>query len=253
MVLDFTLVLQGYSMDTKQMEENVRYYTKIGIENIVISSYSQFITDEIREKCIVIEHDLLDGNVQSKSRDTYGVPEKNKGKGIGVDLVIKCDEDIEIIRGHNINYQLHTTKAGMNLAKEQFNTKYAIKSRADITIHDLDKKIPDWIEKINDGPPKDNVFDLKVLSYDYGRKDWYINDFFMFGSLNDLVRYYDIPYSHKMSSGEIYISSTRIKSFKKNKYKKFHVLRSKYFEFDSETVVFWHKYNKFLSKMRKCG
>lgn len=246
MLNDFTIVLQGYSMNPEQMEEVIKYYITRGLKNIVVSSYSSCINDFARTNTTFIEHDLNDG-YEHKCINTYREHYEQKAKGNGKELVIKTLENIPNVKSRNLNNHLYTSRTGLIKGKEVYDAKYSLKCRADMIIYNLDKLLPKWIEEVNNKPPNNKVYNSRILQYKYNkREDWYICDFFAFGKTDDLINYYSIPYGtddtpenyKKAKSAENFIASGRILSIEKGKYKN---LRKKYFCFSPDIDGYWYK------------
>lgn len=254
--MDFTIVLQGYSMSPKQMKDVVKYYLDRGLKNIVVSSYNSCVNDFVRNNTVCIEHDMIDGKFEQVAINTYKDKYVHKSKGNGNELVIKSDEKIPFIKSRNLNNHLYTSKTGLIKGQQAFNTKYSLKCRADMIIYDLDKLLPIWINQINNKAPHNEIFDLKILQLGFNkREDWYIYDFFAFSSTTDLINYYSIPYGSdstpenykKAKSAESYISSGRILSMENGSYG---TLRDKYFCFSPTTNGYWYKRKSYLKDIK---
>ena len=254
--MDFTVVLQGYSMSPEQMEEVVKYYLSLGLRNIVVSSYSSCINDFVRKNAVCIEHDIADGNFEQVAVNTYKDKYVHKSKGNGSNLIIKSDEKIPNIKSRNLNNHLYTSRTGLIKGQQMFNSKYSLKCRADMVIYDLDKILPTWIEQITTDAPHNEIFDLRVLQLGFNkREDWYIYDFFAFSTTTDLINYYSIPYGNdstpenykKAKSAESYISSGRILSMESGSYE---FLRNKYFCFSPKTNGYWYKRESYLKNIK---
>ena len=271
MLENTAIVLQGYSVSKEQMEEVVRSYIDQGIKNIVVSSYSKCISDFVRKNAAVIEHDKVNGKFKNTPVDQFKIktPDiqggftegfKIRGRGNGQHVTVNADvkipSSVETKLG-NVNYQIYTSKEGLLLAKKEFGAEYALKCRADILIYNLVEKLTNWIKMVNTNPPRDNVFDSRILAPAYSGSGWAVVDYLAFGKTDDLVNYYSIPFytpkqdpKRKFHIAEQYISSSRILSIAKEEFKtSFDTLGKKYFCFDPDIDAYWYKPKAYLKDM----
>ena len=224
---DVAIILQGYSVDSDQMEKLVRYYKNIGFDNIVVSSYKSCLNKYVKENTVFLENDATElGKVDSSTTGN----DFSEHRGIeGQKFIVRSDEVIPNIPGSNTNYHILTTKRGVNLAKKMYpQCDYYLKLRADQVLLDLHKFIPKWKKQIEKPPGADvRAFKKKLVSLGWGkckgktprRIAWYIADYWTFGFREDIINYYNIPYNtnKKIISGERYISYKYISSRIKNK------------------------------------
>ena len=180
------IVLQGYSIGKSQLESLYNKYRDMGFRYIIISSYSSCIPDYLLNRDFVINNDEILGQ--------YDCPHPP-----------------------NINYQLITTRLGIELCFKLYPTvKYVMKHRLDIEINNLDKWVVNWIELINNRENTSkfplskkivsmNRFKAREVSRNQG---WYIVDYWNFGTKDDMKLIWGIPmlnYHHPRA--EDYIST----------------------------------------------
>jgi len=232
--LNITILLQGYSSSSNQLLDDVNYYRSLNY-NVVVSSYSECTS--LLDQSIVVNNDISEGvDVEdSMQPNNLGV---NKDKTYKV----KASHKFFTQSGFNLNFQIHTTKSGLNKIKQIYpDTDYILKLRADMKLVDLDKYVPNWIEskKITvKGPPGSS-----------GNKEWKVFDFWTFGSYIDIINYYSIPYATTYYSPESYLTQ-----YIKNTHNvSWEEAKIKYFNFEYDIPTFWYKYNGWLDTSMETG
>ena len=55
------IILTGYSIDKKQMEEHVKYFQENGFNNIVISSYRNYVSEILDKDIPIVYNEEIDG------------------------------------------------------------------------------------------------------------------------------------------------------------------------------------------------
>ena len=142
------LIIQGPAMDKDELEKDVNEYLKV-IPNIIISSYSKCITENIRSKCIIIDNDMYGNNkIVSESPLGYVINKKKIRSIYEFTLTYNDDEKIETKHGGkflpciptqpHIFHQIVTTRRGLKLAGIKFpEVRYYIVIRADMYIINL--------------------------------------------------------------------------------------------------------------------
>ena len=183
------IVLQGYATSKKQMFDIFTKYTTMGFTNIVISSYSSFIPDELLNKPFVIIND---------------------------DILGKYDRTNTIISkssGANVNYQILTTKRGIEYITNNLNNvDYIVKLRADNFCHNLNLLVEDWITAFKKfKSPLKHPFQKKIVTAGISGKYkpcWTILDYISFGTTKDMYNLWNIPTTRKNNTrGEDYINT----------------------------------------------
>lgn len=225
------MVIQGYSINKDQMQELIDYYKNEGFENIVISSYSKFIPNNlIKNKNIVINDDLFKRDDKFKRRN---------------------------LRAPNLNFQIETTKRGIAKCLELYPTvKHLIKVRADHRLDNLGKFINAWKKLII--KQRDDIFDGKIMTQNYCKsiktgiwRLWFIRDWWSFGCTEDMQKYHNIPYCYEKGTkhpyAEWHISSSYLASKLGRGYidTNYNKLREMYFVFDNTVNVYLYKLKKY--------
>lgn len=258
---DTCIILQGYSKDANQLLELVKYYNNLGIKNIIVSTYSLFITPELKNICKIIVNDI---DNSKEHQNVHMMPIKHLKKNVNVVF----DDKIYYPTGNSnfdilskvVNCQLLTTNRGLNMANDTYpNAKYYLKCRADMKIENLNKLINIWKEKIKfeNGTALEN----KLLTNKINIKNipFYNTDYFTFGLKNDIKKYYNIPYitttkeetfykylvKNKIFNVETYLAGCYFSLyFKSNKIKYDDI--KKYFICDNNIKLFWYKIKNYL-------
>tara|TARA_R100001163_G_scaffold65473_2_gene62763 strand:+ start:13153 stop:13875 length:723 start_codon:yes stop_codon:yes gene_type:complete len=224
---DVVVILQGIPHSEKQIIKDIKEYKKCGINNIILSSYSIFLNDEIRELCHVIENDKY-----GKIKNPY--TSKKQIKPIPVSW--NSDEVIEGLPTNNSSFwQITTTRRGIKLAKKLFpSARFYLKLRCDLFIFHLNKVIEYW-KTINKKVPKP-ILERKIIVPGYNR---YHFDYLTFGTKNDITNYY-CGYKKVVSTwtAEIRMSNSYIQSIYPT------AKPTDYLTVDSDIPYIWHKYNK---------
>ena len=179
------IILQGTSVDKKQMNTLYEYYNSLGFNNIIISSYSDYIPDHLINEKFVINNDNL--------LDKHFIEDANRF-------------------GSNTNYQILTTKIGIDCVFINYpNVKYIMKHRADHRIDDLNEWVITWIDRIK---TKKRIISLGRNTQKENFK-WYIADYWNFGLKEDMKILWNIPLIESEKAvyrrGEEYISSAFLK------------------------------------------
>ena len=179
------IVLQGYATSKKQMLDIFKKYTTMGFTNIVISSYSSFIPDELLNKSFVITNDDILGK--------YDRVNKKNSTGL--------------------NYQILTTQRGIKyIVNSLNNVDYIVKLRADQFCHNLNLLVEDWITAFNTLKPIQNhPFQKKIVTPGISGKYkpcWSILDYISFGTTKDMYNLWNIPTTQRDNTrAEDYINT----------------------------------------------
>tara|TARA_Y100000592_G_scaffold49315_1_gene78069 strand:- start:7760 stop:8632 length:873 start_codon:yes stop_codon:yes gene_type:complete len=251
------LILQGYSTSKEQMEEIYDKYKNLGFSNIIISTYSSSVPSKLLNKPFVLINDTILG---------------------------KYDRNDKFYRNSTgLNYQILTTKNAIKyINKNHPNTEYIFKLRADQFFDKADKFVKSWIKELKTISTNINSpFDKKIITMGWIQKyatqimkgndqisqvmDWYIADYFNFGTLKDMTKLWDIPVTYNdYIRAEDYISNFYLyKYFSKEPEEKisYNIRNSEiykyandplnYFMFDWRThknILYSFKLKKFLNE-----
>jgi hypothetical protein len=179
---DICLILQGPPFSKKQLLIDVKNYSLI-LKNIVISSYSNLIDDELNNYAKIINNDKI-GNILISNNQ---VPNTNNY------VDIRYDDD-DLVEGFNINndwIRLLTIKRGIKCANEYFiESKYYFILRADMTINNFEYIINKW--KNLDRKIIDNIFFKEKIIFKYlneHEKIHNITDYLLFGNKTDIINF----------------------------------------------------------------
>ena len=191
------VVLHGPAVSKDQMKELYDYYKSLGIDNIVISSYSDSIPDDMADEDFVINNDDILGKYR-----VVGGPS-------------------------SLNYHILSTRNGISYFKNNEDIKYILKCRADMKVNLLDSYLKKWVDILSQLPlatvttGEDLVvsspLEKKILALgrcsSRERNPWYIADYFYFGTKLDQITFWDIPLAplktslSKIPRAEEYLSS----------------------------------------------
>ena len=191
------VVLHGPAVSKDQMKELYDYYKSLGINNIVISSYSNSIPDDMADEDFVINNDDILGK--------YTLFRGPRGP-------------------RNLNYHILTTRNGISYFKDNEDIKYILKCRADMKVNLLDSYLKKWVDILSQLPlatvitGEDLVvsspLEKKILTLGRcskkERNPWYISDYFYFGTKLDQITFWDIPLvplKTSLGRAEEYLSS----------------------------------------------
>lgn len=186
MLNDVTVVLQGYPYDVDGLIQTYNYYKSIGLNNIIISSYEEDLSNfesNFIDTLMVYNDDL-------KSTDRY------------------------INGSYSIYRHINTTVRGIHYSREHLGedkTKYIFKCRCDHKINNLDKWILKWKGYLNENPPpSDNIFKNKLvlLAGPIYNEPWYLCDYWSFGLYEDSFNYWNVNLNanYKMGNAEKWIA-----------------------------------------------
>ena len=165
------IVLQGMPESSNQATELCEYYNSLGFSNIVISSYSEQIdVNKLQEKFNVI---LNDDKLKHADRDFRRV---------------------NTPRGKNQNFQIETTKKGIEYLKDNTDVEYVLKHRFNDCIIDLDKFVLKWIDSLNsDSGDAPRYFNKKIIIMGKCGTAAYTCDYWNFGTTIDMWNLWNIP------------------------------------------------------------
>ena len=253
------LIIQGPAMDKDELEKDVNEYLKV-IPNIIISSYSKCITENVRNKCIIIDNDSdMCGNNKIITNVNFLSDEDDKYRFM---FSYNDNEKIETKYGNkilpgvfpsqkNIFPQIVTSRRGLKLANIKFpDVKYYIIIRADMYIIDLDQKLYKWINMIdNNIKTEKDLFDSKiVLKYIIKSRPWYFIDCFYAGLKQDVNRYFSFnKYNNIADTSHVCLTSSYL--IENDQTITDEIAEEKYFMFDTFDI-YWHK--SFHAKDQHC-
>tara|TARA_S200002703_G_scaffold31439_3_gene27499 strand:- start:3580 stop:4350 length:771 start_codon:yes stop_codon:yes gene_type:complete len=238
-----TILLQGYAKSPQQLKDDVDYYIKLGF-NVVVSSYKEFTS------MLSIE-----GIINNDEGEGETIQDSFQGNNLGINkpknYYVKFPKKFFVASGFNLNFQLCTTKRGLILIDELYpQTEYILKCRADMRLEDLDLHCKEWISKIK---LDSTILTKKLVTLGppgiSKGKNWKVFDFWIFGTKEDINKYFSIPYASAIVAPESYLTT-----YLRNKTKEpWEVVREKYFYFTRKVPIFWHKYNGWLDNSDEKG
>jgi hypothetical protein len=244
------LILQGYSFSKEQLLQDVINYHNY-IKNIVISSYSNFIDDELYNYSKIIKNDYIGDNVGNCNKDklnsivNYTYFEHEIIEGLNVDKFDWNNSD-NYWAQKAIFKMCTTTKRGINVAQNEFpNCTHYFILRADMTLHNLNYLIQKWCTINNN--INDNIFQEKIiLKYYYEYEQIFnITNYLAFGNKNDIEKFYSIknayiPNNPESGFPERIMSRSFINSI--NDKLTNEEIYTNYFYHEKEFNITWYKY-----------
>lgn len=192
---DICLILQGPPFSKEQLLKDVKIYSLI-LKNIIISSYSNLIDDELYNYAKIINNDKIGENLllNNKVRSTNNIVDIRYDKS---DLIegfnignVDNDDDNNWVDINNWR-RLLTIKRGIICANEYFKeSKYYFILRADMTINNFEYIINKW--KNLDRKIIDNIFFKEKIIFKYNNeheKIHNITDYLLFGNKTDIINF----------------------------------------------------------------
>lgn len=169
------IIIQGpLRVENDFTYETIKYYTKVYKEcEIILSTWE----DEKKEELIKI-------------------------KKLGIEIIINKKPKSGDI--NNLNYQVISTKEGINLAEKK-GCKYIIKTRTDFRIYEtgVDKFLMSLLKIYPSNTPEQNQrvigIGLNIRSYDPS-----FSDLFQFGTIDEMKKMWDISLNQEGTSASIY-------------------------------------------------
>lgn len=204
----------------------------------------------------------------------------NKFRELGCELVI--NKTFRPNGQWNVNYQLCTTLNGLKRAKE-LGVKYALKHRGDWRIYregsyEYLKSLLNWFPVAKDNPFNLNKRILYVGGGEHPNSmiiPYWIQDFFFFGNIDDLISYFSTPYDKRqiddinayikehfegkslayrdcaIPSPEIYMAKSFVNRHQRNPQDTKHywlLLKKIFINVDVDTLAAcWHKYDHYMN------
>tara|TARA_Y100001963_G_scaffold45097_1_gene63528 strand:+ start:1294 stop:2175 length:882 start_codon:yes stop_codon:yes gene_type:complete len=180
------IVLQGMPESSNQVSELYKYYTSLGFSNIVISSYSGKVDNVIDNNRNVVKVSYVSDDIQDKTKVIFND-----------DILANASDSFRrkgSQRGLNQNFQIETTKKGIEYLKDNTDVEYVLKHRLNDCIVDLDKFVLKWIDSINsEEVPSPNYFEKKIVIMGTCGVSKYTCDYWNFGTTNDMWNLWNIP------------------------------------------------------------
>lgn len=251
------LILQGYSFSKEQLLKDIKkYYLEDNIKNIVISSYSNLIDNELHKYAKIINNDQIGNIILKGNKDNINktVVLKYSKEDYIKNLDIE-NFNIDNARGTYLQYDKGlfriclTTKRGINTAKQYFpNCTHYFILRADMTINNLQYILNKW--KSIPRNINNDLFKEKIIfkSSDKHKQIYNICDYLSFGNKQDIENLYIIkeaflPQSFETGMFERGLFRSYIYSIN-NKLSNEYIYNNFYYH-ENELNIDWYKYNKY--------
>jgi len=246
---NFCLIICGPAISERQLLTDVEnYYNQHGIKNIVVSTYSNYISDDLKKYSKVVECDA----------DNMGISEVKapiKFMNRSVTLKYNPSDTIKgVLTNSNTFFQLQTAKYGIRMADREFqHCKYYMKVRADMYLPRLMHYIKRWHRILHLLKLENDIFDQKLIVKKRSLKitnPWYICDFLICGTKEDIRKYYffrrsvlklDPKFTDMIKGAEAVISSGYI--LERNPNITFDEACQKYFYFEHIIRCRWWKHD----------
>jgi len=230
-------------MSPKQMQEIHDYYTDLGLDNIVISSYTSSAPLHHERLHFLINDDIL---------GRYDRPSP------------------PFLNSTGLNYQLITTQRGIEAALDLFpNSKYILKLRADQRFDNIDVFLEKWMLQLGASRQiAGSPFRKKIVVMSMGSRypgEWYIQEASLsFGLVADIKNLWSIPTTQRDSCrAEDYVSTFYLvkhfsgqssqeveRTISNRTILQYSTKPSDYFIFDYSTgdAVYSYKHQKYMSQ-----
>lgn len=221
---DVCLILQGEASSKEQLLATVKkYYMKCNIKNIIISSYSEYIDEELKKYAKLVEN------------DKYGELKIKNGE-----KVITSYNKNELILGihpySKLYWDMLTIERGVRCANKSFpKCKYYLKLNADIIFLNIIKMLNKW-RRMGFGVA-DKKFERKLIIKKNNMPKSEIKrvDHVLFGTKKDVNKYYNFN-KNTLLKGHIwnYITENELSETKE--------IPLKYFYIEKDMRLAWKKY-----------
>ena len=256
------IILTGYSIDKKQMEEHVKYFQENGFNNIVISSYRNYVSEILDKDIPIVYNEEIDGyKFEAKIRNKNYLNKKKYKKfnksitdSETINLVFDIKDDTILKRYKGAFIIASTSIRGIEKMKQVYpKVEYVLRIRADAQITNLELINEKLLEKINQ--KKNDKFENLILVPGFPKDliklnleiKWNNCDFWIFGNINDILKYYQ---KCDPKCRNILLENTSVLNEKylitgiQDKWENF----NNYFIINSDIQIYWEKqeiYKKF--------
>ena len=216
---EICVIIHGIPKNKEIFKENIMYYINSGIKNIVICSYSICTDEELYKHCYIINNDTF-------GEKEYNDPKLNKChkcrlgiEGICPKIYDKLTDQFKtecIYSKYKFTYNKNeinddwdkrgkfktpttfitviTIRRSIRAVIKYFpHCKYIFRSRADILFPYLNNILLYFHTIIISMKLSEDIFNYKLIVKQKGaneNRQWRINDWWIFGSVTDLSRYY---------------------------------------------------------------
>lgn len=202
------VVLQGYPMDFLQLESYVEKLRRVGLQQIVVSSYSEFIReDNLLASYVKLDKKIINSPFYPDGPSSQFGDIKPKGLGIYYPGYINMD-----IHRPNINFQIHSTLEGIKEGyRVGYDFEYILKCRIDYELGPNFYWIDKAISRLDPITPNtQGIYNKKIVGVEVDK--WRLDDFVYFGAKEDIFRMFNIPFKQTMMEPQTYLTSTYPKS-----------------------------------------
>lgn len=267
---DICIILHGAAMSSLELENDIIAYTKMNIKNIIVSTYSQSITNYIKDNYNIIENDKVGEHyIELDSKWTnytfkfsYDISDTIFFKNS--DNKLPTNRSIEFYKnpnnqqynfghwkydyGNNTFAHILSTRRGILEAQKKYpNCKYYLKLRCDMFINNLDEILNELMHIINNNELKNELFLNKIILNNLGKnenlkRNWYLCDWLSFGKKEDIYKLYFFNKYNDIGTPDQCIHSSYIVEKLSDINDKIAINKYYYF-YDFTKNITWRKYN----------
>ena len=223
---EILVILDGRPLNTPQMYDNINYLNSIGLYNIVVSTYTNFIpginTGNVNFPCSYVRIDKKKGYSPYYLDPAYSHLDKDQSKKFRICYPGYVDmENFD----SNFNIQIFSTLEGIKKGyTQEMEFDYILKCRLDYQLENKNNWIAKALKDLKKIPYNINdIFNKKIILQ--SSEEWHYDDLFFFGTKEDIFRLYNIPFKSNNKTAENYLATaypnsqgynSSWKTFKKN-------------------------------------
>ena len=198
------VVLQGYPVDVSQLETYVNTLRKAGLNQIVVSSYSEFI----REHDLNASYFRLDKKIGNSPYYSDSVSSQyGEVKPLNLGIYYPGYINMDIFRP-NINFQIYSTLEGIKEGyRVGYDFEYILKCRIDFELGPNFAWLDKAISRLDNITPNiHGIYSKKIVASTV--EEWRLDDFVLFGTKEDIFRMFNIPFKQNLTEVQTYLTST---------------------------------------------
>ena len=256
------IILTGYSIDKKQMEEHVKYFQENGFNNIVISSYRNYVSEILDKDIPIVYNEEIDGykfeakirNKNYMNKKKYNKFNKSTTDSETINLIFDIKNETILKKYKSAFIIASTSIRGIEKMKQIYpKVEYVLRIRADAKITNLELIDNKLLEILNQ--KKNDKFENLILVPGFPPDlihqnisiKWMNSDFWIFGNIDDILKYYKNANPKYRNEFSIYSNAPNEKYLItgiQDKWENF----NNYFIINTDIEIYWKKqeiYRKF--------
>ncbi len=192
------VVLQGYAMDPDSLNSYITYLNKLGLYNIILSSYKVF-TDYSYASTVTLDDPSKGVKYKDLASTKYDKIRSHRFKMYYPGYI-----NMNIMRA-NVNFQIESTLAGIKKAyRDNIDFDFVLKCRADYELNLENGWLDRMIHKLDSTKfSKTGIYHKKIFGKVLG--NWHVEDFMYFGIKEDIFNMFNIPFKNTNEPPEVYL------------------------------------------------